>query len=313
MFSYFHFFVLSIADRCRTYVMKIGCFVDVPPPLPDVALLEQFLIALFLKLFAAFGRKLERGYFTFSLHHRRFSLYYPPTCLHKMTRLFNFTLISALATIVSAQTLNVVNKCSQSVFLNTVSSSGTIANDVTLAAGATKNMGISSNWNGAINVGTGCDSSGSTCTTGGPTWDGKTPFSRAEVNFAAVPGSVTYDISLIYGYNVGMEIAGCEDFACTLPSGCPVTGPGGSCFSGCCASAAACSGGALPASGGGCPGNKFAGPHSDFFFNNCPNAYAFPDNDGSNGGKPANNIVTTCKASTVTVTLCPGTTSHIPK
>lgn len=34
---------------------------------------------------------------------------------------------------------------------------------------------------------------------------------------------------------------------------------------------------------------------------------------GSNGGKPANNIVTTCKASTVTVTLCPGTTSHIPK
>lgn len=80
------------------------------------------------------------------------------TSLHKMTRLFNFTLISALAAIVSAQTLNVVNKCQQSVFLNTVSSSGTIANDVTLAAGATRNMGISSNWNGAINVGKYLDS-----------------------------------------------------------------------------------------------------------------------------------------------------------
>lgn len=37
---------------------------------------------------------------------------------------------------------------------------------------------------------------------------------------AAVKGSVTYDISLIEGYNVGMEITGCEDFACTLPGGC---------------------------------------------------------------------------------------------
>lgn len=70
-----------------------------------------------------------------------------------MTRPFNFALISALVAVVSAQTLNVVNKCSESVFLNTASSSGTIANDVTLAAGATRNMGISSNWNGAINVG----------------------------------------------------------------------------------------------------------------------------------------------------------------
>ncbi|GJJ14323.1 hypothetical protein Clacol_008587 [Clathrus columnatus] len=210
-----------------------------------------------------------------------------------MTRLFNYTaLFSALAISISAQTLNVVNKCSEQVFLNTQSSSGTIANNVFVAAG------------------TGCSSSGA-CTTGGPTWDGKTPFSRAEFNFAAIPGSVTYDISLIYGYNVGMEISGCEQFACTLPGGCPVPGPDNSCFSGCCTSASACSGGALPAGGGGCPNNAFAGPHSAFFYNNCPNAYAFPDNDGANGGKPANHVDTTCATKSVTLTLCPGTTSHI--
>ena len=72
-----------------------------------------------------------------------------------------------------------------------------------------------------------------------------TPFSRAEFNFVgfrlewvyfnsstllrqyAIPGSVTYDISLIYGYNVGMEIssadASCDAFACTISSGCVST------------------------------------------------------------------------------------------
>lgn len=30
----------------------------------------------------------------------------------------------------------------------------------------------------------------------------------------------------------------------------------------------------------GCPNNAFAGPNSAFYYNNCPNAYAFPDNDG---------------------------------
>ena len=76
---------------------------------------------------------------------------------------------------------------------------GTIDNNVAVAAGASSNLGISSNWDGAVNVGTGCNSDGSSCTTGGPTWDGVTPFSRAEFNYYAIPGSVTYDISLIYG------------------------------------------------------------------------------------------------------------------
>jgi hypothetical protein len=31
----------------------------------------------------------------------------------------------------------------------------------------------------------------------------------------------------------------------------------------------------------GCPSNAFAGPNSAFYYNNCPNAYAFPDNDGT--------------------------------
>lgn len=143
-----------------------------------------------------------------------------------------------------------------------------------------------------ITPGTGCGSDVNSCATGGPTWSGQTPFSRAEFNWVdfvasisarrdinaltfqlSVPGSVTYDISLIYGYNVGMEISAanpsCSQFACTLPGGCvsvpllsssnliqlticqPVPGPDGSCYSGCCASVAACSQGALPPGGGG--------------------------------------------------------------
>jgi hypothetical protein len=102
------------------------------------------------------------------------------------------------------------------VFLYTQSSYGSIAQNVVLQPYDTVNMDISSNWAGAINVGTGCNSGGSSCTTGGPTWDGvgfiailcilsdsfpilnqNTPFSRAEFNFYAIPGAVTYDISLV--------------------------------------------------------------------------------------------------------------------
>ncbi|EGN96340.1 hypothetical protein SERLA73DRAFT_76313 [Serpula lacrymans var. lacrymans S7.3] len=228
-----------------------------------------------------------------------------------------FTL-AALAAAANAQSLNVVNKCTESVLLSTQTSFGTINNNVVVAAGASSDMGISSNWDGAVNVGTGCNSDGSTCTTGGPTWDGATPYSRAEFNFYAVPGSVTYDISLIYGYNVGMEISSsdssCSAFACTISSGCPVPGPGsGTCFSPCCSSASACSGGALPASGGGCTSNAGPGPNSPFYYNTCTNAYAFPDNDGAAGYTPADNVDYTCTNADITLTLCPGTTSNIPK
>ncbi|KAH7910748.1 Osmotin thaumatin-like protein [Hygrophoropsis aurantiaca] len=222
---------------------------------------------------------------------------------------------AALATVANAQSLEVVNSCTEGVFLYTQTSFGTIDNNVAVAAGASTNMGISTNWDGAINVGTGCSSDGSTCTTGGPTWDGDTPFSRAEFNFYAIPGSVTYDISLIYGYNVGMKIssadASCDAFACTISSGCPVPGPGSdTCYSPCCSSASACSGGALPAPAGGCVNNAGPGPNSPFYYNTCPNAYAFPDNDGADGYTPADNVDYTCGNTAITLTLCPGGTSH---
>lgn len=235
-----------------------------------------------------------------------------------MTLALFLVVFIVLAAVTDAQSLQVINRCSEDVLLFTQTSTGTIRNNVALAAGKSTNMGISSNWDGAVNVGTGCSNDGSTCTTGGPIWDGQTPFSRAEFNWYAIPGSVTYDISLIYGYNVGMRISSadtrCDAYACTISSGCPVAGPGdGTCFSPCCPSAGACSGGALPAGGGGCVNNAGPGPNSPFYFHTCTNAYAFPDNDGANGYTPADNVVFTCDNPTITLTLCPGTTSNIPK
>ncbi|KAG1717533.1 Osmotin thaumatin-like protein [Suillus paluster] len=232
-----------------------------------------------------------------------------------MTALSAF-ILAAIATVAKAQSLTVVNSCSESVFLYTQTSYGSVANNINVSSGRSANLGISSNWDGAINIGTGCN--GGSCTTGGSTWNGKTPFSRAEFNFWANPGRVTYDISLIYGYNVGMKISSadssCDAFACTISSGCPVPGPGSdTCYSPCCSSASACSGGALPAGGGGCVNNEGPGPNSKFYYDTCPNAYAFPDNDGSNGYTPANNVVYTCDNTDITLTLCPGTTSHIGK
>jgi hypothetical protein len=226
--------------------------------------------------------------------------------------------IAALAASAHAQSLEVVNNCNEDVFLYTQTSFGTIDNNIMVSAGASNNMGISSNWDGAVNIGTGCSSDGSSCTTGAPTWDGSTPFSRAEFNFYAIPGSVTYDISLIYGYNVGIGISSadssCDAYACTISSGCPVPGPGdNTCFSPCCSSAGACSGGALPAGGGGCIDNAGPGPNSPFYYDTCTNAYAFPDNDGAGGYTPADNVDFTCSNTAITLTLCPGTTSDIPK
>ncbi|KAF8555800.1 hypothetical protein OG21DRAFT_1507299 [Imleria badia] len=103
----------------------------------------------------------------------------------------------------------------------------------------------------------------------------------------------------------------CDAFACTINSGCPVPGPSGSCYSPCCSSASACSGGALPASGGGCTKNAGPGPNSPFYYNTCYNAYAFPDNDGAGGYTPADLVDYTCSNTAITLTLCPGTTSNI--
>lgn len=94
--------------------------------------------------------------------------------------------VAALAAAAHAQSLNVVNKCTEDVFLLTQTSFGTVDTNVIATAGATVNLGISTNWDGAVSTGTGCSSDGSTCATGGPTWDGVTPYSRAEFNFVRI-------------------------------------------------------------------------------------------------------------------------------
>jgi hypothetical protein len=70
-----------------------------------------------------------------------------------MPSLSTFAVLSTFLASATAQSLNVVNKCSEEVFLFTQTSFGTIANNLQVQAGATQNMGISSNWDGAVNVG----------------------------------------------------------------------------------------------------------------------------------------------------------------
>jgi hypothetical protein len=59
-----------------------------------------------------------------------------------------------LASPALSSTVQVVNRCSFDTFLFTQTSDGTIKqNNVFVAPGATLSMGVSSDWNGAINVG----------------------------------------------------------------------------------------------------------------------------------------------------------------
>lgn len=90
---------------------------------------------------------------------RAHHLFYPPTpSLHITHRIPNMfptllSVIAAVAALVHAQSLNVVNSCPHPVFLYTQSSFGTIDNNVAVAAGQSANLHISSNWDGAVNVG----------------------------------------------------------------------------------------------------------------------------------------------------------------
>lgn len=70
-----------------------------------------------------------------------------------MTSALSLVVLASLAAIAIAQSLQVINKCSEGVLLFTQTSTGTINNNIVLAAGATTDMGISSNWDGAVNVG----------------------------------------------------------------------------------------------------------------------------------------------------------------
>jgi hypothetical protein len=59
---------------------------------------------------------------------------------------------ATFAAVTNAQSLE-VNKCSENVFLFTQTSFRTINNNIVISAGASTNMGISSNWDGAVNIG----------------------------------------------------------------------------------------------------------------------------------------------------------------
>ena len=61
--------------------------------------------------------------------------------------------LAGITTVAQAQSLTVLNSCSESVFLYTQTSFGTVNNNVNVAAGQSANLGISSNWDGAVNVG----------------------------------------------------------------------------------------------------------------------------------------------------------------
>lgn len=89
-----------------------------------------------------------------------------------------------------------------------------------------------------------------------------------------------------------------------IESGCPVSGPGGSCYAPCCASSSGCLGTE------NCPydpiyGLDHAGPrvNSNWYHNACPNTYAFPDDDCSNYGHSPD---AGCGDNNrVTMTICP--------
>jgi hypothetical protein len=79
--------------------------------------------------------------------------------LHLRLKIAMASVLSLLAVaavtfaVADAQSLEVVNKCNEDVFLFTQSSFGTIDNNIMVSAGASTDMGISSNWDGAVNVG----------------------------------------------------------------------------------------------------------------------------------------------------------------
>lgn len=70
-----------------------------------------------------------------------------------MSSVLSLLALVAVATTANGQSLTVVNKCSESVLLLTQTSYGSVDNLVNVGAGASVDMGISTNWDGAINVG----------------------------------------------------------------------------------------------------------------------------------------------------------------
>lgn len=61
--------------------------------------------------------------------------------------------VAALAAVANAQSLNVVNSCTEDIFLYTATSDGKISPNIVAPAGKTTDMGISTDWDGAISAG----------------------------------------------------------------------------------------------------------------------------------------------------------------
>ncbi|KAF5343622.1 hypothetical protein D9758_015424 [Tetrapyrgos nigripes] len=131
--------------------------------------------------------------------------------------------------------------------------------------------------------------------------------SRAEVNFTPGNSAVAAFINLsnMFGYSVATELtgSGCADYVCNIASGCPVSGPGGSCVSPCCKDFDSCQGASsCPAGGRGDVGGG-PGPQANFYKGACPNSYAWGDQDSD---EPTQNLGGYCKGDDIEVTLCPG-------
>jgi hypothetical protein len=129
-------------------------------------------------------------------------------------------------------TLQVVNGCSQTIWLGTLSSGGTLGQvEPQLAAGASTQLTASADWSGRLWGRTGCsfdDAGVGTCDTGDCGGQrqcaapGQTPATLAEFTFAGAASQTFYDVSLVDGFNVPMEIQGGGASASCPVTACPV-------------------------------------------------------------------------------------------
>ncbi|THU98851.1 hypothetical protein K435DRAFT_795355 [Dendrothele bispora CBS 962.96] len=206
------------------------------------------------------------------------------------------------ATMVSASSLNINNKCDHAVTVQIALQGGTKP-DVSIPAGKSAGgaQGIPQNGHGiALNFVT--DSAQT-----------NKAMSRAEVNFTPgdPAGAAFINLSNMFGYSVATELtgSGCADYVCNIGSNCPVPGPAGSCTSPCCKDFNSCQGASsCPVGSRGDQGGG-PGPHADFYKGACPNSYGWGDEDSD---EPKRNLGGYCKGDDIKVTLCPGKpSSHL--
>jgi len=113
-----------------------------------------------------------------------------------------FVCLSVLFAVVFAAEFRFKNNCTYTVWGKVLGNQGTL--DFTLNAGATHNFELKPGWSGRMWGNVGCQPDGHKCKSG----DGATPTTLAEWTIADKEGGMDfYDVSLVDGYNVGMNIA----------------------------------------------------------------------------------------------------------